>query len=31
MDWASSEGMVYVITFASIIYFTFALTQYKIE
>ncbi len=31
MDWASSEGMVYIITFASIIYFTFALTQYKIE
>ena len=31
MDWASSEGMVYVITVASIIYFTFALSQYKID
>jgi MFS family permease len=31
MDWASSEGMVYVITLASIIYFTFALSQYKID
>lgn len=31
MDWASSEGMVYVITIASLIYFTFALTQYEIE
>ena len=31
MDWASSEGMVYVITVASLVYFTFALTQYKID
>ena len=31
MDFASSEGMVYVITIASLIYFAFALSQYHIE
>ncbi len=31
MDWASSEGMVYVIVIASLLYFIFALTQYEIE
>lgn len=31
MDWASSEGLVYVITFTSILYFTFALSQYRVD
>ena len=31
MDWASSEGMVYVIVISSLIYFTFALTQYQVD
>lgn len=31
MDWASSEGMVYVIVIASLLYFIFALTQYEVE
>lgn len=31
MDWASSEGMVYVIACSTLIYFAFALTQYKID
>lgn len=31
MDWASSEGMVYVIVITSLLYFIFALTQYEVE
>ena len=31
MDWASSEGMIYVIVIASLAYFTFALSQIKVQ
>ncbi len=31
MDWHGSEGLVYVIVGAAVIYFNFALTQYKVE
>lgn len=31
MDWHGSEGMAYVIVGAAVIYFNFALTQYKVE
>lgn len=31
MDWHGSEGLVYVIVAAAVIYFNFALTQYKVE
>jgi MFS family permease len=31
MDWHGSEGLVYVVVGAAIIYFNFALTQYKVE
>lgn len=31
MDWASSEGMVYVIAFSTLVYFAFALTQYQLD
>ncbi len=31
MDWASSEGLIYVITVTSLLYFTFALSQYRVE
>lgn len=31
MDWHGSEGLVYVIVAAAVIYFNFALTQYRVE
>lgn len=31
MDWHGSEGLVYVVVGAAVIYFNFALTQYKVE
>ena len=31
MDWHGSEGLVYVIVAATVIYFNFALTQFKVE
>jgi len=31
MDWHGSEGLVYVIVGAALLYFNFALTQYKVE
>ncbi|MEW6711852.1 MAG: MFS transporter [Candidatus Riflebacteria bacterium] len=31
MDWHGSEGLVYVIVGSALIYFNFALTQYKVE
>ncbi len=31
MDWASSEGLIYVITVTSLLYFTFALSQYRVD
>lgn len=31
MDWHGSEGLVYVVVGAAVLYFNFALTQYKVE
>jgi len=31
MDWHGSEGLVYVIVGSALLYFNFALTQYKVE
>jgi MFS family permease len=31
MDWHGSEGLVYVIVGAAVVYFNFALTQYRVE
>ncbi|MFZ5950453.1 MAG: MFS transporter [Candidatus Rifleibacteriota bacterium] len=31
MDWHGSEGLVYVVVGSALIYFNFALTQYKVE
>lgn len=31
MDWHGSEGLVYVVVGAALLYFNFALTQYKVE